>query len=254
VRMGRLIRTSLQGVALVGLIGMLGDASSAAATGPLQVIPSCAKLAGSPVAYRDGSVVVYEAAISGDGGGSHEWACSKTASGPTSASALGTVPGGGFASGAVVADFVADGPWLVNLVSSSRGWNSCPPATNAHPCRRERDEVELTDTADGGQTTTSSGAHVDIHLSVVAVSPRTSPAVSSSACSYWRSATTWHCPPRSIATRSDTAGHPAPGNHSHPATKRPLHPAQRQRRRTSSTERHGSHPRIRHRAEMTARC
>ena len=67
----------------------------------------------------------------------------------------------------VVGDFVSDGPWLVDVASSQRGWSSCFAATSTRRCRRDHHEVELTDVFGGGQTSTSSGAHVEPHLSVL---------------------------------------------------------------------------------------
>jgi hypothetical protein len=85
----------------------------------------------------------------------------------SSASALGTVPGGGFAPGVVVGNFVSHGPWLVDVASSERGWSACVAATSTPRCRRDHHEVELTDVFGGGQTSTTSGAHLEPHLSVL---------------------------------------------------------------------------------------
>ena len=158
--------TMVVGIA-VTLTG-LGRASAATPTGPLHVIPSCANLAGSTVAYRANHLVVYRAAVHGDGG-PHDWACAKTATGITPASALGTAPGGEFPTGVVVSDFESRGPWLVNLASSKRGWSSCPAPAKTPSCHREHHEIELTDTTDGGQTTAASSTHLETHLSVLPV-------------------------------------------------------------------------------------
>jgi hypothetical protein len=167
MRVARLLRRSLIGITVAGFVGVLFAVSSFASTGPPRVIPSCAGLTKSPVVYRAGSVVVYRDAVRGDRE-PHDWACSSPPPSPSaSASGLGTAAGGGFAAGTVVGDFVSDGPWLVDLASSKRGWSSCYPATSGPLCRRDHDEVELTDVADGGQTSTTSAAHVELHLSAL---------------------------------------------------------------------------------------
>jgi hypothetical protein len=164
VRVGGLVRASLVGVAVVGLATFYG-APSLASTEPPRVVPTCVSLAQSPVVYRAGSVVVYRTAIRGDGG-EHDWACSSRPRSPlVSASPLGTASGLGFAPRMTVGHFSADGPWLVDLASSKAGWRSCFASTR--PCRREHHEIELTDVVDSSQTSTSSKASVDIHLSVL---------------------------------------------------------------------------------------
>ncbi len=163
----RLLTRSLIGITVASLVGVILGDSSFASTGPPRVIPSCAGLTQSPVVYRAGRVVVYRNAVQGDGG-PHDWACSShPPSRMTSASGLGTAAGGGFAPGAVVGDFASDGPWLVDLASSKKGWSACDPATSRRPCRRDHHEVELTDVAGGGQTTATSAAHIEIHLSAL---------------------------------------------------------------------------------------
>jgi len=169
VRVARLLMRLSLGATVAGLGAMLLGGTSSASSGPPRVIPTCAGLKRSPVVYRAGSVVVYRSAVPGDGG-RHDWACeSRSRGSSTSALGLGTGAGGGFAPGAVVGDFASDGPWLVDLASSKRGWSSCDLSTSTRPCRREHHEVELTDVADGGQTSTSSAAHVEMHLSVLPV-------------------------------------------------------------------------------------
>ena len=165
VRPGRLPRTSLVSITVAGLVGLFGGVSSSASIGPLPVLPSCVGLARSPVVYRAEGVVVYRAAVREDGG-LHDWVCSSRPRSPlTAASALGTVSSGGFAPDVVVGHFISDGPWLVDLASSKRGWRMCFAANG--PCRRKHHEMELTDVDGGGQTSTPSGAHVEIHLSVL---------------------------------------------------------------------------------------
>src|SRR5579875_3839597 len=156
VRVSRLLTGSLIGVMVAGLVGVLFDVSSFASTGPPRVIPTCAGLTRSPVVYRARGVVVYREALRGDGG-PHDWACSShPASRSAAASGLGTGAGGGFASGAVIGDFVSDGPWLVDLVSAKKGLSACLPGSSTRPCRRDHHEVELTEVADGSQTSTAS--------------------------------------------------------------------------------------------------
>ena len=167
MRIARLLRGSLIGVMVAGIVGVLLGDPSFASTGPPRVIPTCAGLTRSPVVYRAEGVVVYRDTVRGDGG-PHDWACSShPSSRMTSASGLGTAAGGGFAPGAVVGDFASDGPWLVDLASSKRGWSACDPAHSTQPCRRDHHEVELTDVAAGGQTTATSAAHVKLHLSAL---------------------------------------------------------------------------------------
>ena len=170
VRGPRLLTASLTGLVAAGCVGAFFDVSSSAAAGPPRVIPSCAGLVRSPVVYRAGRIAVYRRAVRGDGG-PHDWACSSPARSPSaSALGLGGAPGGGFVSGAVVGDFVSDGPWLVDLVSSTRGWSSCLSGTTTGPCRRDHHEVELTDVAgSGSQASTTSAAHVELHLSALPI-------------------------------------------------------------------------------------
>ena len=55
----RLIRRSLIAISVAGAVGLFSGVVSFASTGPLRVIPSCAGLARSPVAYRAGRIVVH---------------------------------------------------------------------------------------------------------------------------------------------------------------------------------------------------
>ena len=75
VRVAWLLRRSLIGITVAGLVGVVFAVSSLASTGPPRIIPSCSGLAQSSVVYRAGSVVVYRDAVRGDGG-PHDWACS----------------------------------------------------------------------------------------------------------------------------------------------------------------------------------
>jgi hypothetical protein len=67
----------------------------------------------------------------------------------------------------VIGDFVSDGRWLVDLASSKQGWSACDLPTSTRPCRRDHHEVELTDVADGGQTSATSAGRVELHLSAL---------------------------------------------------------------------------------------